>query len=306
MPFQPINFANISPQHSALADVLGTYMKGYQESQIPKETAMKQEQQRIANETAKTNLQYLPGEKEMAKSLNAMRLKYMGPQAEANLALAKAQREKALRPPQYKPSEVEQMITGLRNVGDKYGYDSLDYKRAQDYITNKTMRAGGAGAFDPQAPTKTFVTQNQKTIQAIDNTVPMLDKLKSFNEPGQLVGNYLHPNLQAKYESLTKGITDSMVSAFGLPKTNESIELVKAMVTKKPFETKKAYHSRLVELGNDLQSRRNMSADALTPGKTFGESNNNGTKTVTIKHKSTGQVEKVSIEEARKRGVPNV
>ena len=112
-------------------------------------------------------------------------------------------------------------------------------------------------------PTTATVTSNQNVIQAVNNVLPLIDDLKKFHSPGQLVGKYLHPNDQAKYEAQVATITDSLVSALKLPKTNESIALAQKIVGKRAWENDKNYVERLKSLSKDLDVRRGRSRDAL-------------------------------------------
>lgn len=125
----------------------------------------------------------------------------------------------------------------------------------------KSMQGSGGDAGDTL--TKSRITANQALLQAIDNTLPLIDDLHEFDSPGQFIGGYLHPTQQANYDAKVATITDSLVASLGLPKTNESLSLMEKVVRRRPYEGEEAYKQRLIDLKNDLLSRRERSVSAL-------------------------------------------
>lgn len=113
-------------------------------------------------------------------------------------------------------------------------------------------------------PTKAVLTQNQQISQAVDNVLPQIDSLLEEDVPVQSPNvfglrkatSFISPEKQARYESKVASITDTLVAALALPKTNESLHLVGQMVRKQFGESDDAYHRRLEELKNDLESRK--------------------------------------------------
>lgn len=116
--------------------------------------------------------------------------------------------------------------------------------------------------------TKAFLTQNQGVLQAIDNVLPKIDSLIKEDVPFQApIGSKLFsPAKQARYEATVSGITDTLVGALNLPKTNESLHLVGQMVRKQTNEGDKAYRKRLKELQEDLQKRKQSSLAITSVG----------------------------------------
>jgi len=147
----------------------------------------------------------------------------------------------------------------------------MEYKRA---LLKKALSGAGGGTGGGMNLTKPVITSNQKIIQSIDNTLPLIDELYSGEAPGQFIGKYIHPNQQAEYEGKVSSITDALVTALNLPKIHESIQLVGKMVRKQPWENDDAYHKRLSSLKADLVRRRQKSYSYL--GQDDGSSGSQG------------------------------
>lgn len=115
-----------------------------------------------------------------------------------------------------------------------------------------------------EKPTRTVITQNQQISQAVDNVVPQIKELMQEDIPIQSPNiwglkkttSLLSPEKQARYESKVAGITDTLVAALALPKTNESIHLVGQMIRKQFGESDEAYFKRLDEVVHDLERRK--------------------------------------------------
>lgn len=150
-------------------------------------------------------------------------------------------------------------------------------------VTVQTV--GGAGGGTGEAPlTMANVTANQKIVSAIDNTLPVIDRIldldkstpkKSQWEPyprtgdpglfgswglGSLPG---YKSAATNYESLVSSGVDTLLAAYGLPKTNEGIETVKKQLLIGHGETDAAYKKRLRELKEDLIRRKSYSSTLL-------------------------------------------
>lgn len=118
---------------------------------------------------------------------------------------------------------------------------------------------------DPSTvPTKAILTQNQQVTQAVDNVIPQIKDLMKEDVPVQSpdvfglrkATSFLAPERQARYEAKVASITDTLVAALALPRTNESIALVGKMVRKQFGESDEAYHKRLEDLTKDLEDRK--------------------------------------------------
>lgn len=183
----------------------------------------------------------------------------------------------------------------------------IEHQRA---LANRASRTGGSGEMDEDGYTeltKPSITQNQKTVQAIDNVLPQITQLSQMDIPGQAIGKYLHPDKQTDYEAHIAGLTDTLVSALQLPKTNESLALADKMVRQHPLESKDAYNKRIKNLARDLAERRQRHMQSLRSGRVGSESNQESSeRTVTIKDDETGEVMTVPISQARSMGIEGV
>lgn len=159
--------------------------------------------------------------------------------------------------PHITPEQIYEASNVLREGGDTL----------EDGTKLNPLSAAAQGALDRvlKSGTTPTVTANKKVVQAIDNVVPLITKLKEMEAPGQFIGKYFSPNHQAQYESKVAEIKDSLASALKLPGTNEGIKVIETIVGKHPFETDSSYHKRLTELEADLTNRR---AKATAPQKT--------------------------------------
>lgn len=145
----------------------------------------------------------------------------------------------------------------------------IDARNALTTMHNRGVGRGGSSMLGGEVDedgiplTTAARTSNLKVIQAIDNTLPLIQDLKRQGAPGQFVGKYFSPNDQAAYVSEVGAITDALVGALGLPKTNESIALVQKMVGRHPFEFESHYKERLQRLIEDLNERRKRSSGSF-------------------------------------------
>lgn len=286
MGFQPINFATIAPQgNEFMRNFVDTLSKGYQAGQMPaklereardkeaeikqreierafKEELLKEQPQKFASENEARGFQ-----NQLAKSrMDALKQKSQLPFG-GNVA----------------PGSVGQAMW-VDMIGDKYGRNSEQYLRAkQAYesdvakieILNKyrnSKYALGAGGKDINVPTTANVTANQNVIQAIDNTLPGIAELKTLSVPREVMGMSFDPDASAKYNATVGGITDALVSALKLPKTNESISLVKSLVGRHPLESDASYKKRLTGLEKDLKQRKKNASQILTTKNAGGNS----------------------------------
>lgn len=179
---------------------------------------------------------------------------------------------------------LAQEFASAQDLGKNLGENHPIYKKVMEGLENKVKQVeilnnyrqgltstGQSGEGMYAKPTSASVTGNQKIIQAIDNAVPIIDELIENSGPGQLVGKYLHPNEQASYKGKTATLTDSLVGALGLPKTNESIHLVEKITSATPYESQASYKKRLEALKEELLARRNRGAESLGKGIKLNE-----------------------------------
>ncbi len=118
--------------------------------------------------------------------------------------------------------------------------------------------------------TKANITKNQQIIQNVEGLTPQIDDLLNSDFPGQTIGKYTHPSDQANYEARVAQLTDTLVGALGLPKTDASLHLAKQMVLQKPFESRLAYKMRIENLKKDLISRHKKASQYLRQRNVVG------------------------------------
>lgn len=150
-------------------------------------------------------------------------------------------------------------------------------------------------------PTKAVITQNQQVSQAVDNIVPQIDELLKTDVPFQApgVGTIFSPAKQKAYDAKVAAITDQLISALNLPKSNESIHLVKMMVEKGFNEGDEAYHHRLKELKKDLLTRKKSALEVTSAVGKKTAKDSSAQDLVTIRNSKTGQTKQVTREEAQ-------
>jgi hypothetical protein len=121
-------------------------------------------------------------------------------------------------------------------------------------------------------------TAAQKTITAITNARPVIQKIieetKEGKAPGQWIGKYFSPNRQAAYESDVIQSSDTLAGALGFPPTDKGIHQAQQTVQKKPLETDTGYVKRLETLLDDINKREKTAQKNLGKGVSLGGSNN--------------------------------
>ena len=162
--------------------------------------------------------------------------------------------------------------------------------------------------------TKANITRNQTVVQNVDNLLPQIDELTASDFPDQLTGKYFNPSSQADYDSRIAKLSDSLISALNLPKTDQSLHLVDQIVRQKPLEGKESYLKRMKNLKSDLMSRKSKAQKALvsrnvefgnnsTESNQGAESPDGADKKIIIRNKKTGEIKAISKKEAEEMGV---
>jgi hypothetical protein len=142
--------------------------------------------------------------------------------------------------------------------------------------------------------TNTMITKNQNIVASVDNALPVLNKIKKLDTfPRWSTPNWTggSGNEQSVYEGLVNQVLDSLIGAFGMPKTNEGLESVMKQVQIGHSETKSAYLKRIEALINDLKERKKYSskelnkpinAQAISDNEKSGEDNYSSNEWETI------------------------
>jgi hypothetical protein len=203
------------------------------------------------------------------------------------LALDKTTKSQALAQKEAQRQAIIDIINAPSdNAGTAIGGISAEQKRraaialaggrddeAAKILSEKTME---------NEATRATLTQNQGVVQSIDNVLPVLDDLSNekgngidipYQNPwyfgGDLAANIASPQRQAEYHAEVAKAADQLIGALSLPKTNESISLVKKMLEKQPNEGDTAYRGRIKKLKKDLLRRRE-SAHKIAPSINAG------------------------------------
>lgn len=262
MPLSIIDYSKIAPQKPAIGDFLGDVLKGYQMEREP--TRIRQ-----AEEAAKYN--------NMIKQVQAQ---FARPKSEAELQGMQLGNENKSITNKELGERLHAMLTGqnLQNQTREMTNQGLPERlaaqlgltQAQTEKAQRLPMAASGGMIDANtmALTTPVKSLNQSIIGAVNNAVPLLDKLSTFDTPTTGLGD---PNQAAVYQSMTNQLTDQLMTALKLPQTNESIDMVKSMVTRHWFESDKGFHDRIKELKKDLTSRKLNAQKTLKGGISLNE-----------------------------------
>ena len=114
----------------------------------------------------------------------------------------------------------------------------------------------------------TTITNNQASIQAVDELVPDIKELVSLAKKGELPNNkdfgLIKNAKQKNYDALIGRLTDKYIQANKLPRSNESIKLVKEIFDRGTFESEADYAKRLEGEIKKLQKSKDISTQ-ITP-----------------------------------------
>ena len=148
----------------------------------------------------------------------------------------------------------------------EYGIDPLE----PTFQEKETIKAQAKSKADA---TTGFMTQTQKSYQALEGVLPEIEKLA---HPDTFVPGVfsLSPSSKQKYLSKTNSLIEQLMTSMALPKTNESIEKVQQMVTRGTGETVSAYKDRLRDLAEDLKKRQKLLGSSLEQKTAMPKSDN--------------------------------
>lgn len=286
MPFQPFNYANIPVNEGR--DLVGSLIEGYKAGKLPQQYKRQAEAEELANAIAKMKFEQMPEEQRIAIALKEAQTQKLQVANEKEKMLQQYLQQIGMGGGQLGDSEIAQLyyrkMLGLpeETPTERENREFESFKKKERFKTDEAENL-----------TTRSRTMNQSIVQAIENTLPLIGELKEFSEPNQLIGKYMNPNDQANYEARVATITDALVSALNLPKTNESINLVSKIVTRRPLESHKSYNNRLDELVKDL-GRRREKAKSYLRNEQVGEQKEKTQEQKKATHRynpSTGKIE---------------
>ncbi len=162
----------------------------------------------------------------------------------------------------------------------KTGQTTIITKYPSGTITTKTVGTGAGGGTGEAPMTTANVTKQQNIVSAIDNTLPVINDILKLDKSTAKKAQWepyprnsgLRPGLgwvpgyhsaSTNYESLVSSALDTLLGAYGLPKTNEGIETVKKQLLIDHGETDAAYKARLKKLVEDLNRRKSYASGLL-------------------------------------------
>lgn len=149
----------------------------------------------------------------------------------------------------------------------KTGQSVITTKYPSGKVERKIIPAGYNGI---QPLTPAVKTAQQGVITGIDNTIPGIKELIKLAQkgmvPGQGMGYIFHPNKQSSYKDVANSLVDTLTAAYNLPKTNESLELMKSKILKRAGESDSNYVARLKRSLVELQKRREAAKQTLNNG----------------------------------------
>jgi hypothetical protein len=222
MPFQPINFANITPIGlPGIASAPEQIAKGFNLSQLPEE--------------ARTRM--------LANAFSQMKNEQEPQRFKSEQALRSAQLQKALQPAQAAPSSLEKALSGSRRIAEQYGADSPESKMADTYV--KRLAEGQRGmelTIDPQTGALSFSQggsgrsgQAQEIVDGKLVSKPTMSTSSSTQKAA--IANKAFSDIQEDFNQPYKGTMPSiaigkdLVEYSTMPDGSEKDELAKKLVS---------------------------------------------------------------------------
>ena len=139
-----------------------------------------------------------------------------------------------------------------------------------------TLKQVGDPKRDDGIPlTSNQITKHQNVVSSVDNVLPVLDKIKKLQDTPRWVVPFVGSgNEQAVYDGLVNQALDSLMGAFGMPKTDSGMKSVLEQVQIGHFESQAAYKKRIQSLIEDLKDRRKYSSNAAKKAIDLGGGSN--------------------------------
>jgi len=248
MPYQPVDFSAFAnyilqqQQQNKPPDIMERFKKGYSFSDELGQAGRKREEEELANAFNRMKNEQYPEETRIANELNKIKL-----QQAQNPAPSYDDMLKQLQIQNYiSPADMERLKSSLSRQEQQQKFN-LEQQKPKDEITPTTK------------------TANQTIIQAVDNTLPLIQKLSALDwGPSNL-----NPVLAREADTLAKTVTETLMGALNLPSTTEGIKVVKGVVERKWGETAKQYSKRLEKVAVDLVERRQRAEKTLESGKLY-------------------------------------
>jgi len=265
MAFNPINFAQLSPQRTAMADLFGNILEGYKMGQEPAKLAEERKQAELMNAFKQMQLEQQP--QLFASQMEGNSL--ANQQARMNLQNMPMEQKLKMALLQQKINEIQNKrppMTPEEQI-------AFERDKARAIAEGKGMGGSGLGQ-DMTTATRSDI---EKQITGIDTFLPMLESLIKFNDP---YGFNPNPNRRKLLSSKIKAAADKYVNAFKLPGTDKSIDIGLDILTKGYSETSGGWHSRLEGLKEEVEETKKILMSKL------GTTNSSSTTRKTFKNKA--------------------
>jgi hypothetical protein len=128
-----------------------------------------------------------------------------------------------------------------------------------------TMQTMSKPASEDGVPlTNAMVTKHQQVSAAVDNLIPILEKLKNLPEHSNVyLGNWQATGTQKKYERLVSAAKENILRAFSLNPTDSGLQTALDQLTIGGAEDEKDYREAMLDLINDMLERKAYSDKQL-------------------------------------------
>lgn len=236
MAFQPVNYAGIAPMGiSGIGQGMQMGMAPFQEIRKAKSD-------------------------QLVDALNQLKLEYLPQEFQSQFALRDAQAQKAQQ-----GASKQKMLSALLQQrlgaggqvtegagGDELGEILFRKLAGLPEETPGEKQRRELSTFKQKETFKNEQDVDQNIGSQIEAVIPRLHKLKSMNVPGQMVGDWFNPNLQADYESMLTGVVEPIFSIAKLNKTDTTYKDVKKKFARRRRESEANYRKRIGEEIIDL------------------------------------------------------
>lgn len=145
-------------------------------------------------------------------------------------------------------------------IANKMGINPVSPMRQQQMDIDKyRIQQGISNQFENEQGTSGTKGGRQEKVLAIDAMMPDLIRLSQTNPPIPGFG-WTSPTEKKDFDNLVSRLTESIVTAKGWPKTNESMDDARKMLRPTLFDTKETYQARIADLMRDIEHQRQVSA----------------------------------------------
>lgn len=164
---------------------------------------------------------------------------------------------------------------------NKTGRTTILTKYPSGKVTLQSSGGVGGTTQDGFPLTNKMISAHQEKIAAIDNAMPILQEIVDLDKPNKNGKSQWEPyprssgwrpglgwlpgyqSASTNYEALVNSALDTLMKAYGMPSTNESLQTIKDQILIGHNETDAQYKKRLQNFMKDLQRRKAYSANEV-------------------------------------------